>query len=103
MKEVFIMTINEFFKQDSLNRIYVVQPTEELTPVDAPDPDDRLGDYAKAVENGEDIYVDYDDTESRDRSLDKYYEVQYNKPGTNDITIKAFLTMQHLIDYIQTL
>lgn len=93
MKEAFIMTINEFFKQDILNRIYVVQPTEEITSVDAPDADDNLGDYAKAVENGEDIYVNYDDSESRDSGLDKYYEVQYYKPGTNDITIKDCSTM----------
>ena len=103
MKEVFIMTINEFLKQDILNRIYVVQPTEEITSVDAPDADDNLGDYAKAVENGEDIYVNYDDSESRDSGLDKYYEVQYYKPGTNDITIKDCSTMLHLIEYIKTL
>lgn len=103
MKEAFIMTINEFFKQDILNRIYVVQPTEEITSVDAPDADDNLGDYAKAVENGEDIYVNYDDSESRDSGLDKYYEVQYYKPRTNDITIKDCSTMQHVIEYIKTL
>lgn len=103
MKEAFIMTINEFLKQDILNRIYVVQPTEEITSVDAPDADDNLGDYAKAVENGEDIYVNYEDSESRDSGLDKYYEVQYYKPGANDITIKDCSTMQHVIDYIKTL
>lgn len=105
MKEVFIMTINEFFKQDSLNRIYVVQPTETITPIIAPDPDDSLGDYAKAVENGEDFYVNYDDCDSRDSGLDKYYEVQYYKPGIKGIpiTIKDFSTMQQLINYIKTL
>ena len=101
------MTIRDFYKQSKFNRIYVVQPTEEVTSVYPPDSDDNLTDYIKAVEHGEDYYVDYDDSESRDGERDQYYEVEYqtglDDNGNTKTDVKDFQTMQNAIDFIKSL
>lgn len=101
------MTIRDFYKQSRFNRIYVVQPTEEVTSICPPDSDDNLADYAKAVERGEEYYVDYDDSESRDGERDQYYEVEYriglDNNGYAKTDIKDFQTMQNAIDFIKSL